>query len=89
MQALPYFDRLDYVSMMCNEQVCSQKHQARKSQIGRGYELILSVGRNVADPGSVAFLSPESVIRIRDEIFPDLGSRIFLTMTKTLLLIKS
>jgi hypothetical protein len=44
---------------------------------------ILVIIISVADPGSGAFLPPRSGIRIRDEFFPDLESRIFLTMTKT------
>jgi hypothetical protein len=42
------------------------------------------------DPGCCAFLPLDpgsSRIRIRDEFFSDLGSRIFLTMTKTKTLI--
>ena len=34
MQALPYFDRLDYVSMMCNEQCYRSGMQQRKKHVG-------------------------------------------------------
>ena len=36
LQALPYFDRLDYVSMMCNEQVSWEERRGEEGSLGCG-----------------------------------------------------
>jgi hypothetical protein len=48
----------------------------QKFQILADVRITISVSVADPDPGSFAFLPPGSGIRIRDEFFPDLGSRI-------------